>query len=162
MLLDGSGETALAMSRIYACRSPALFRPNPTARVLSRLRARTLDRALVAGADPAESAQLAAHARRLTSARSRAALASSLERLAMSEPRPGRRFQVSPFEPASRANAQQLTDLAARLRGPGPVYSPGVARLRQLVSDGSGAVYADRTGDWLSFELSRARDLLGG
>jgi hypothetical protein len=162
MLLDGSGETALAMSRIYARRSPALFRPSAPARALSRLRARALDRALVDGADPAASAQLAAHARRLTSDRSRAALACSLERLAAAQPDPGRRFQVIPFEPAGRANARQLTELAARLRGPSPVYSPGVARLRQLVSDGNGPVYADRTGEWLSFELSRARDLLGG
>lgn len=162
MLVDGSGETALALSRIYARRSPALFCPSWFARVLVRVRARSLDRALIKGADPAASAQLALHARRLTSPRMRAAVASSLERLAVSEPDSFRRFQVLPFREAGRANARQLGEIAARLRDPAPVYSPGVARLRQLVSDGTGPVYADRTGEWLSYELSIARAALGG
>src|SRR5581483_3534431 len=154
MLVDGRGETALALSRIYTGRSSSLFCPGWLVRGLARVRARALDRALIEGVDPAASPQLALRARRLTSPRTRAAVASSLERLAVSEPDPGRRFQVLPFRTAGRANARQLAEIAARLRDPAPVYSPGVARLRRLISDGTGPVYADRTGEWLSYELS--------
>jgi hypothetical protein len=68
------------MEALFAWPVEHLFRPAPSARLVARVRAAALDRALLAGADPARSSQLAARAHALTSPRSRAAAADGLER----------------------------------------------------------------------------------
>ena len=69
------GQTA---KPIYSGPADRLPLPGPRARLLARLRARSLDEGLLAGFDPAGSPQLAARALALTSPRSRAALADGL------------------------------------------------------------------------------------
>ncbi len=155
MLFDGSGASAVTFEG-----TERLFCPAGSAKLMARLRARSLDRALIDGADPAESTLLAAHARRLASPRTREDLADALERLARLDTR--RKFAVFPHPCAVGANTAGLKELAARLRDPAPVYSAGVARLRRLVSDGTGAMYADRNGEWLRRELAEAGSALAG
>lgn len=138
------------------------FHPGWTARLWARLRSRSLDRALIAGADPAATEQLAARAARLTSTSMRREVARGLERVAAG--RRGalpRRWQVLPFARAAAANATELHALAERLRGPGPLYAPGIAMLSGLLTDGAGPAYTDRRGDVLARWLRDARVAMG-
>jgi len=157
MLLQGDGVTAL--EGVYGRKPARLFCPSWATRIVARSRARSLDHALMQGADPAASALLAAHARRLTSPPMRVLLATCLKHLTQPA---DKRFQVRPAATAVKANARLLNEIAARLREPAPVYSAGMARLHWLLSDGTGPVYADRTGEWLEEELSIVRAALRG
>jgi hypothetical protein len=132
------------------------LRPGWPLGLLARLRPRALDHALIAGADPAHSRQLAARARLLTSSRNRAALAAALERLPGLAPTPPSRFRVRPSEHAVAANEERLRELGALLWGDTPVYARGVADVGQLLSDGAGPLFC---GDALTLErrLVRAR-----
>lgn len=162
MLLDG-GSTATVtgfaadFDRFAACR----FEPGWTARLWARLRRRSLDRALIAGADPSASEQLAARAARLTSTSMRREVARGLDRLATGPRDAPRRWQVLPFARAAAANATELHALAERLRGPGPVYASGIAMLSRLLTEGAGPAYTDRRGDKLARRLRDARLAMG-
>jgi hypothetical protein len=121
-----------------AARTP---RPSAGARLAARLHAGSLDRALIAGADPAESHALAARAAVLTSPRTRAHIAEGLERALAAAQGPQRRWwAVSPHSPLA-ANAGELKGLAELLRADVPVYASGVAMLGQLLADGAGPAY---------------------
>jgi hypothetical protein len=131
--------------------------PGIGARVAARMRSRSLDRALIGGADPERDPQLAARAATLTTRPMRARIAAGLERLTRVEREPWSRWRVLPFREAVRVNASELHALAAVLRGPSPVYASGVAMLRRLITDGTGPAYTDRDGAALAHELSQAR-----
>lgn len=143
-------------------RAAQAFEPSGAARLVARLRAHSLDRALMDGANPATTAQLAAHAARLTSPSMRASVAGCLERLARAESEVRNHARVLPFTAAVRANTHTLSELAETLRGPRPVYARGVAMLRRLVQDGTGPAYADRDGRDLALELRAAATALNG
>lgn len=117
------------------------LKPGALARLLARTRARTLNDALVAGADPASSRALAARAQQLTSPGTRAALAQGLDRLLRSAQSGPGRWRVCPRRDTVCANASALGELASLLAGTSPLYARGVAALEQLVSDGTGAAY---------------------
>jgi hypothetical protein len=139
------------------------FEPGWLSRVGARIRSRSLDSELVAGADPAASPQLAARAARLTARSTRLRLAGALERLALSDSERSRTSpHVLPFTTAIRANAGELNELGGVLRGTAPVYARGVAMLRLLITDGTGPVYSDRDGRVLADQLRRARTAIGG
>ena len=72
------------------------------------------------------------------------------------------RWQERPFKRAAEANARELHALAARLRGPGPLYARGIAMLSRLLTDGAGPAYSDRRGDVLAQRLRDARLAMGG
>jgi len=133
---------------------PATLRPSWPLRLLARARAGTLNRALIAGADPTRSRALAARARLLTSARSRLALAATLERLlALAPPN---RFRVRPSEEAVVANEGRLRELAALLRASTPLYARGLADVSELLADSAGPLFrGDAAG--LRARLVRAR-----
>ena len=112
------------------------FEPGWLSRVGARIRSRSLDSELVAGADPAASrrcrgalARLTAHRRDLR-ARSNAWRSTRSQRSRTSP-------HVLPFTTAIR-NAGELNELAGVLRGTAPVYARGVAMLRLLITDGTG------------------------
>ena len=132
-----------------------------TARLAARLRRHALDRALTAGADPAAAPQLAARAAMLTSASMRRQVARGLDRLALGDREAMRRWQVLPFRRTAAANAPELHALAARLRGPGPLYARGIAILSSLLTEGTGPAYTDRRGDLLAQRLRDARVAMG-
>ena len=131
------------------------------ARVSVVLLRRGADEALSAGADPAASPLLAARAAQLVDGASRASLAESLERLLRSLDEDPARLRVIPHRAAVRADAAQISDVAWRLRHP-PVYAQGVAMVRLLLSDGTGALYCDRTGAALAIELRCISDAVDG
>ena len=138
-----------------------LFAPGAVAKVMARLRSRALDRALMDGADPSGSSQLAARAAVLTRRATRTRLAAGLERLLGAADHAPRRWSVPPARGAVRSNTAELAELAALLRGAGPLYAPGVAMVRELLTDGTGSAYTDPSGATLAVRLCRAREALG-
>lgn len=157
LMHGGRGEFAAEFDRFAACR----FDPGLPARLAARVRHHALDRALIEGADPAATEQLAARAARLTSSSMRSEVARGLDRLALGHRQALKRWQVRPFRRAAVANAAELHELAARLRGPGPLYARGIAMLGRLLTDGAGTAYTDRRGDALAQRLHDARLAMG-
>jgi hypothetical protein len=118
-----------------------VLEPGLRATLAARMRAGRLNRALIAGEDPAGSRQLTARSRQLTAPSSRAALAGGLNRLLWSAQAPSGRLRVRPNREAVCANASALGSLASLLAGPTPLYARGVAVLEELLSDGNGPAY---------------------
>jgi hypothetical protein len=150
-----------SFSTIYERVAGQAFTPGRTARLIARLRSGALDRALIDGADPASSSQLAARAASLTSPRSRELIADGLERLVLVAEGSTRRWWAASRRVAVVANARELRELAALLRGGSLLYARGMAILGELLSDGAGPAYLGEA-DGLAHELSRARIALGG
>jgi hypothetical protein len=136
------------------------MRPPIGARVAARVFAHRLDRALIAGADPASSPRLAARAATLTSRSTRGELADALDRLIASAQLPPPRRRLVPRHSSVLANSRLLRELAAMLRGSGPLYVSGIALLCTLLTDGTGPVYNASDGRALEGELLRARAAL--
>jgi hypothetical protein len=127
----------------------AMPRPSRAARLIARLRAGHLDRLIAVGVPaPAGGAQ-AAHEARLTSTAERRAIARSL-RTAASDAR-GRRVLMSSRLPLHVPNITAAADMidvvTLRLNSPLPVSPRGMARLRQILSDGTGPLYRYGRGD---------------
>jgi hypothetical protein len=115
--------------------------PDRLARLLARARFGSLDKALIAGADPAASPQLAARAARLTEPRYRASVALGIERLLETAQGRRRRRTVLPRGGHLLVNETELHALAAELRGGTPLYARGIAMMGRLLTDGSGPAY---------------------
>jgi hypothetical protein len=135
--------------------------PGRFAALLARVRSASLDGALIVGADPADSPQLAARALELTSPRCRAALADGLERLSQAARRPSSKLRVRPRRGVAQTNESRLRELAGVLRGPAPLYARGLALLNRLLVDGTGPAYVGDA-DALASCLARARAALDG
>ena len=120
------------------------------ARMTARLRAARFDRALAVGVPAPAGSALAAHAARLSSVAERHAVARALRRAvrdANDDPRATRSGRV-PMHRANIASAEALIDeVTLRLHAPDPVRARGMARLRQLLSDGTGPLYRYGRGD---------------
>jgi len=140
-----------------ALRADRALHPPFTARVAARVFAGRLDRELIAGADPASRPRLAARASLLTSQSTRDELADGLDVVLASAQRPPRRARELPRPTPVLANAALLRELASVLRGPSPLYAPGIARVRRLLTNGTGPMYTSRDGLALEHELRRAR-----
>jgi len=130
-------------------------------RLTARLRAGALDAALMAGMSPESSVPLALHAERLSAPAQRRLLARSLRRIvaASEAPAVGRRSV-----PLNRVGVQrarnELESLADRLTSGGPVAVRGVARLRALLSDGTGPLYRPVEAGRLDRELGAVRSAI--
>jgi hypothetical protein len=116
--------------------------PRLAVRIAARLRWFSLDERLIAGEDPSGSRLLSAHAARLTSQRSREAVAAGLAALIRAAEQPARMSRVSPDRSAVLANRQTLEDLGRHLESRAAVYAPGAARLERLIADSSGPAFA--------------------
>ena len=129
------------------------------ARLAARLAPGALDRALVAGSDPARSPRLAARAALLTAPATRAALADAIDSLLSRArgPRPMLADRASVL-----ASAEQLTALAGTLRGPAPLYARGVAIVSELLADGTGPLYRAGARAATGRTLEDARRALAG
>ena len=138
-------------------RADRALHPPFAARLAARLFARRLDRELIGGADPASRPWLAARAALLTSRSTRDELADGLDVVLTSAQRPPGRAHALPRPAPVLANAALLRELARVLRGPCPLYAAGIARVRRLLTDGTGPMYMSRDGIALEDELRRAR-----
>ena len=124
-------------------------RPSLTARLTARIRADRLDRLIAVGVPAPGGSALAAHEARLESTAEREAIARSL-RTALADAR-GRGLLLSSRVPLHNANITAAEDLidavTLRLHSPRPVNARGMARLRQILSDGTGPFYRYGRGD---------------
>jgi len=133
--------------------------PTRRARLIGRVRAAGLDRALAAGADPLGSAALAARATRLGDPRTRAAVADQLDGLLQAARHPRGHSRIPPQRAAVIANANGLHHLAEVLRGSEPLDVSGVAMLNDLLRDATGPAYVGPGRD-LTARLAQAEDSL--
>ena len=131
-----------------ALRWTAAPRPSLVARVVARVRADKFDHQLAVGVPAPAGSALAAHQARLTSTAEREAIARSL-RQAVSDANSGAVFSSRiPVHPRNIAAAEVLIDMITlRLHSPQPVSARGMARLRRVLSDGSGPFYWYGKGD---------------
>jgi hypothetical protein len=115
--------------------------PGPIARLAAQLRARAVDRELIAGRGEHSSATLRARALRLNSRRNRESLAESIDLLiAAAGVRPSR-VRIAPSGDAVLANASSLRALSIRLRAAPPMTPRALASLTGLLTDGTGPVF---------------------
>jgi len=131
-------------------------------RLTARWRARRLDAQLARGVAPEAGAPLALRAHALGEPRMRLALARGVQRVlddARSPQRPSRsRVPVCKVEVV--AAADQLDELAKRLRSPRLLSSRGLARVHLLLSDGGGPLYSRGAIRELRAAVSDAREAL--
>jgi hypothetical protein len=131
--------------RIGTTAPPAGPRPHGLAtRIRARLRQRSLDARLAAGADPAGDPVLSWRAAQLANGTQRARLAESLEELvAVAEiPRPAMSAAVPIRREAIRAARPELLGLAGELAAGAPVHPRGVAMVRCMLMDGASTLYS--------------------
>ena len=116
---------------------------------MSRLFPGRFDEQLAAGVTPDGGSALAVHAARLTSVDEREQLARSLRRMRTDARL--LRWRMSARVPIHRAGiesaAELIDELTLRLHASRPVRARGMARLRQLLSEGAGPVYGPGRGD---------------
>jgi hypothetical protein len=131
-------------------------------RLAARWRWRVLDAELARGVAPEAGAALALRAHALGEPSARNLLARGVQRVldeARAHQAPSR-FRVSVRNAEVLAAADELDELATRLRGPGLLASHGLARVNLLLSDGRSPLYfRGATGD-LRATVSRALEAL--
>jgi hypothetical protein len=127
-------------------------------RLAARWRARSLERELARGAAPESAAALALRAQALIGPSVRAALARQVRAVLRDVRRPVRvgSARVRPRHEEVVAAECELERLAARLVAPDPVSARGVARVRLLLGDGCGPLYAQGAGVDLRSVVARA------
>jgi hypothetical protein len=140
--------TILSTARSTA-RPDAGPRPSLMARLTARIRADRLDRLIAVGVPAPVGSALAAHESRLRSTAERDAIARSL-RTALADA-DGRGLLMSSRVPLHVPNITAAEDVidavTLRLHSPRPVHARGMARLRQILSDGTGPFYRFGRGD---------------
>jgi hypothetical protein len=112
-------------------------------RLVARLRAARLDQELARGVAPDTSAPLVLRAQRLIAPSTRAGLAREIERM-LRDALTGYVWVIARVAPRRREvldAANELDALARRLVEPGPISAGGVARVRLLLTDGTGPLY---------------------
>ncbi|WP_099041897.1 hypothetical protein [Mycobacterium neglectum] len=127
----------------------AVPRSSLASRLTARLRAGQFDGLLAVGVPAPAGSALAVHEARLTSNAEREAIARSL-RATVTDAR-GRGLLLSSRVPLHVANitaAEDVIDaITLRLHAPRPVSARGMARLRQILGDGTGPLYRYGHGD---------------
>ena len=118
-------------------------------RITARVLAEHYDRKLLAGAVPMPGSALAIHARRLTTVAEREIVARSL-RAALDDARKPLTIWTArswTHRPHVAAAADLIDAVTLHLHSPRPVSTEGMARLRLLLSDGAGPLYASERGE---------------
>jgi len=131
-------------------------------RIAARWRPRFLDAQLARGVAPEAGAALALRAHALGEPRIRLALARGLERVLDEARGPHRpsRARVPLCKAEVMGAADQLDELAKRLRGPGLLASRGLASVQLLLTDGCSPLYLCDTTGKLRVTVSRALEAL--
>lgn len=152
LLLTDEFNTACVISR----------RSSRLQRVLTRIRAASLDAAIANGASPDSTAPLSLRANRLISRGARQRLARSIRRLLLDSRRPPRRIHESVpicWYKVIRSRPL-LEELAHRLMSPGPVDARGVAQLELLLTEGTSPLFGYTKDDDLRPALEAALEAL--
>ena len=119
------------------------------ARIVAWLRAGHYDRRLSFGATVHAGMPLAIHAERLTSIREREGLARAFRRCVKDarSDSPFRSGRIEVNAPNIVAAENIIDSVTLRLHSPRPVSARGIARLRLLLTDGTGPLYRYGRGD---------------
>jgi hypothetical protein len=131
-------------------------------RIAARWRPHFLDAQLARGVAPEAGAALALRAHDLGEPRFRLALARGVQRALddARSPHPPRRLRVPVSKAEVMAAADQLDELAKRLRSPGLLASRGLASAHLLLTDGRSPLYLRGTTGELRVTVSRALEAL--
>lgn len=125
-------------------------------RVRARLGAHKLDREVVSGVVPMPGSPLETHVARLTSVREREGIARAFRQVVDSVNTNSRALLRIPMLSHQINECRDvIDDITMRLHSPRPVQAEGMARLRILLSDGTGPLYCDG-GTSLNAELRDA------
>jgi len=148
---NGHGSAGMGAAMIVVVEHGAglgLRRVRPRDRLLTRLRASSLDAELAAGASPESSVTLALRAGQLCRPSYRRLLSHGLTRVVAVAERPTRSLRKVPVNRDAVHGARaELESVAERLGAAGPVGVRGVARVSGLLTDGTGPLYqASRPG----------------
>lgn len=111
--------------------------PNWVARLQARAFAAKFDRQVDEGVTPQPSSPLAAHIIRLTSTQEREDIARSFRRILDGGPQ----LSISVLTNRIEECRNVIDDITLRLHSPRPVAAQGMARLRMILSNGSGPLY---------------------
>jgi len=140
IILDGSFD--------IAAQEQDMGRPSLAARLRAHLFASRLDREVDAGAVVVPGTPLAAHVARITAMRHRHTLACGLRR-AVDAAGSTRRGVGAPFPIHSdrvQGCRSEIDHITLLLQSPRPVHPRGIARLRMLLTDGTGPLYDGGSG----------------
>jgi hypothetical protein len=131
--------------------------PSLAARLQARTFAAKFDRQVAAGAVPQPGTPLAAHVARLTSVKERENVARAFRRVLQGGPqaRAAVQVRIPMFSNRITESRDVIDDITLRLHSPRPVNAEGMARLRMLLSDGTGPLYFQGHGQ-LADELRTA------
>lgn len=126
--------------------------PSWRSRLAARIHAGRYDRLLAVGAPPAANSGLAVHAARLTSTSERETVARTLRRVVDQQHRPtrvpaGLNFRIEAYRDHVIEAEEVIDAITLRLHAPRPVGVRGMARLRVLLSDGTGPMFRRDGGD---------------
>jgi hypothetical protein len=156
-------HTNLAIAVATRSVAPARRPSSPRlARLAARLRAGSLDEALIAGADPAASRALAARVELLGARETRGALADAIELLVIRARGPRTLRAPLSDRAAVLANAGELDSVAQLLRGPEALHARGIAIVSQLLTDGTGPLHHAGGSAATARTLAQARRALTG
>jgi hypothetical protein len=124
-------------------------RASLAAHLVARLLAGKFDRMLAVGVPAPEGSALAVHQARVTSAKEREGIARALRQSVLDAKSGGTPISARiPVHADNVAEAEDVIDaITLRLHSPRPVSARGMARLRQVLSDGCGPLYEDGRGD---------------
>jgi hypothetical protein len=129
--------------------------PTVEDRLIARMLGRSIDRELATGVVARITRAHAARVEQLTAPRTRAALASSLERLLECGEGPVSRFGIAavPRREQVREATGVIRATANRLRSAEPLDARGIARLKTLLSDRTGPCYVPSHPDALKVAM---------
>jgi hypothetical protein len=131
-------------------------------RVRARVRGAALDRELARGVPQDASPAHALRARLLTRPSVARQLGDQLRRIIGQAYEPaGRSARVRPSRERVVAVQDDLRFLASRLQSPLPARAPGIAKVRLLLSDGSGPLYYRDSAEDLATAVREAKSALG-
>lgn len=124
-------------------------RASLSALLIARLCAGKFDRMLAVGVVPSEGSALSVHEYRLTSVPERESIARSLRRCVhdAQDRRAPLASRIPLHTPNITAAEEMIDKITLRLHSPQPVNARGMARLRQVLSDGAGPFYRYGRGD---------------
>jgi hypothetical protein len=146
---DNRISPKILSSATDAARWDAAPRASLAAYLVARLRAGKFDRMLAVGVPAPEGSAIAVHQARLTSAKEREDIARALRQSVLDAKTGGMPLSSRvPVDSDNVAEAEDLIDaITLRLHSPRPVSARGMARLRQVLSDGCGPLYRFGRGD---------------
>jgi len=137
-------DTATQGRRSIVVLTPDIAQAPLLTRARARVGAHKLDREVIAGVVPIPGSPLEVHLARLTSVREREGVARAFRQVVNTVNTNSRALMRVPMLSNQISQCRDvIDDITMRLHSPRPVHPEGMARLRMLLSDGTGPLYCD-------------------